>query len=443
MKSTVCPQVLIATSCLLSLALGPASAAEPTRDEVVARMQPYDGTSTDGVDRATLIGKVMAGYQGWFTTTTDGAGLGWQHYARRGEFRPGRCTIDLWPDVSELDDDEKFATPFRHADGTTAHVFSSHQRKTVVRHFRWMQEYGIDGVFVQRFVVETGRLASLAHCNTVLTHCREGANQHGRCYALMYDLSGLRAGGIERAIDDWKLLVDRMSLGRDDRDRAYLRHRGQPVVAVWGIGFNDGRAYTLAECDRLLEFLKNDPKYGGNTVLVGIPTGWRTLDRDSVADPALHATLLKADILSPWTIGRYDSLETVERHAKERWQPDLAWCRERGKEYLPVVFPGFSWHNLRSGKAKLNQIPRLKGEFLWRQYVGAKSAGATMVYQAMFDELDEGTAIFKCTSDPPVGASPFVAEKDLPSDHYLWLTGMGGKLVRGEIEVSEKLPMRK
>lgn len=89
-----------------------------------------------------------------------------------------------------------------------------------------------------------------------------------------------------------------------------------------------------------------------------------------------------------------------------------------------------------------DQIPRLKGEFLWRQFTEYKAAGATMIYQAMFDELDEGTAIFKCTSDPPVGTSPFVAEKDVPSDHYLWLTGMGGKLVRGEIETSEKVPPR-
>ena len=112
-------------------------------------------------------------------------------------------------------------------------------------------------------------------------------------------------GGLQHVIDDWKLLVDRMKLGRDDKDRAYLQHGGKPVVAVWGIGFNDGRKYTLAECERLVEFLKHDKQYGGCTVLVGVPTGWRTLDADSVPDKQLHEVIGRADIISPWTVGRY------------------------------------------------------------------------------------------------------------------------------------------
>jgi len=392
------------------------------------------------VDCSTLRGKVMAGYQGWFTAGGDGAKLGWRHYSKAGEFRPGVCSIDLWPDMSELDADEKFATPFRHADGRTAYVFSSHAAKTVARHFRWMQEYGIDGVFLQRFAVETRHEESRKHCDTVLANCRAGASRYGRCYALMYDLSGLPAGGTRQVIADWKRLVDQFKIARGDDD-CYLRHQNRPVVAVWGIGFNDRRAYSLAECDALIEFLKSDPYYGGNLVLAGVPTGWRTLDRDAVRTKDLHDVLAKADILSPWTIGRFHSLTTVDRHAKNDWESDIAWCQEHGKEYLPVVFPGFSWHNLR-GDAPLDQIPRLKGEFLWRQYVRARQSGATMIYQAMFDEMDEGTAIFKCTSDPPIGASRFVTYEELPSDHYLWVTGQGGKLIRGEIPLTESMPQR-
>jgi hypothetical protein len=118
-----------------------ATGAAPSHEETLARMQPYQGKAVQGVDVSALTGKVMCGYQGWFNAPGDGSGRGWVHYGR-GRFEPGQCTIDLWPDVNGLDDDEKFATSFRHADGSMAYVFSSHRRKTVLRHFQWMKEYG-------------------------------------------------------------------------------------------------------------------------------------------------------------------------------------------------------------------------------------------------------------------------------------------------------------
>jgi len=428
----------------VALPFGLLAAQQPalTREAVLAAMEPYDGPSVKGVDVSTLAGKVMCGYQGWFTTAGDAAERGWRHYSNRGKFEPGRCNIDLWPDVSELDADEKYATPFRHKDGGVASVFSSHNVKTVLRHFRWMEQHGIDGVFVQRFAVETSEARDLRHVNAVLAHCREGANRSGRAYAVMYDLSGLGAGGTQRVIDDWKLLVDRMKIGRDPKDAAYLRHGGKPVVAVWGVGFNDGRRYTLAECEQLVDFLKNDKDYGGCTVMLGVPTGWRTLDRDSVNDAALHRIVAKADVVSPWTVGRYRTLKGVAEHGQDRWKKDQAWCVEQKKDYLPVVFPGFSWHNMRPA-SPLDEIPRQKGQFLWRQFAEAKKAGAGMIYVAMFDEMDEATAIFKCTDDPPVGASSFLTMEGLPSDHYLWLTGQGGRLLRGEIPATDEPPVRK
>ena len=82
---------------------------------------------------------------------------------------------------------------------------------------------------------------------------------------------------------------------------------------------------------------------------------------------------------------------------------------------------------------KLNAIPRRKGEFLWNQFVATQMAGVDTAYIAMFDEIDEGTAIFKCTNHPPVGKGvSFLDYEGLPSDHYLKLTGEGGKLLRGE-----------
>ena len=43
------------------------------------------------------------------------------------------------------------------------------------------------------------------------------------------------------------------------------------------------------------------------------------------------------------------------------------------------------------------------------------------MYLAMFDEIDEGTAFFKCANEVPVGESPFLSFEGVPSDRYLWL----------------------
>ena len=44
----------------------------------------------------------------------------------------------------------------------------------------------------------------------------------------------------------------------------------------------------MEECIKLVDFLKNDPVYGGNAVMLGVPYWWRSLDRDCIGDPRLH-----------------------------------------------------------------------------------------------------------------------------------------------------------
>ncbi|MDO8541106.1 MAG: glycoside hydrolase family 71/99-like protein [Opitutaceae bacterium] len=395
--------------------------------------------TTRRVDSSTLRGKVMCGYQGWFNGEGDGANRGYNHWARGGARPgPGRVTVDLWPDLTELAPNERFATDFVHADGRPAEVFSSFVRPTVLRHFQWMREHGIDGVFIQRFINSLGRPASLTHNNTVLEHCREGARLHGRTYALMYDLSSLAPGHADRLIDDWKTLARET---RFTRDANYLKHRGKPLLALWGCGFkdNDKPRPSLDDWRKILTFLKNDPESGQLALMIGVPSFWREQTRDCIADPALHELLQMADVISPWTPGRYRTPEAAAKHATDVWQPDVAWCNERRIDYLPVAYPGFSWHNLKGDP--LDAIPRLQGRFLWSQVTAAKRIGADMLYVAMFDEVDEGTAIFKCTNNPPAGPGvSFLTYEGLPSDHYLRLTGLAGKVIRGELPPTDAIP---
>lgn len=388
----------------------------------------------------TLTGKVMCGYQGWFGTPGDGISSGWPHYGFRKE---GGCSIDLWPDVRELGSDELYESPLKLASGQPAQVFSSANPKTVQRHFEWMHTYGIDGVFLQRFGAAVKGGKSREFNDRVMENVRAASAKTGRTWCVMYDLSGLKAGEIESVVmQDWKRL-------RNERhvfdDPYYLRHGGRPVVAVWGIGFNDGRDYTIDECAALFRFLRDNPEFGGATVMAGVPYWWRTLDHDAAPDPKLHETLELARIISPWAVGRYSTPEGGEKTIAQIHSDDAKWCEAHGKAYLPVIFPGFSWANMmavRGKQGKLNATPRLGGRFLWSQAMKRIGLGTKMLYVAMFDEMDEGTAIFKCADEVPVGTQGFVTNDGVPSDHYLWLAGQIGRVLRGERTASAELPAR-
>lgn len=57
-----------------------------------------------------------------------------------------------------------------------------------------------------------------------------------------------------------------------------------------------------------------------------------------------------------------------------------------------------------------------------------------MLYIAMFDEVDEGTAIFKCTNQPPTAnGGKFLTYEGLASDHYLEMAGRAGRFLRNEL----------
>ncbi len=370
------------------------------------------------VDRSTLDGKIMCGYQGWFNCDGDGTHLGWIHWARdrKKNFAPGNVTFDLWPDMKEYEADERYQTGFRLPDGSPAEVFSSANRKTVLRHFRWMRDYNIDGAFIQRFANGLTSDSLRLHTDNVLMNASDACEMYGRTFAVMYDLSGINLQKHDKVVEeDWLRLKRELAITESD---AYLNHDGKPVVAIWGVGFSDKRSYSLDYCEKLIDWFQAQ----GVTVMLGVPSYWRDQTRDTMNDPHLHDVLRKADILSPWSVGRYSTPAQATEHGKDVWGKDRQWCDAESIDFLPVVFPGFSWFNLNGDP--IDSIPRLKGKFLKSQIIAAKNAGARMIYVAMFDEVDEATAVFKCTNQPPVGDGVhFIDYEGLPSDYYLRMLG--------------------
>lgn len=408
---------------------------------LVVLLATYSCMAQDKYSKISLFpsykGLVMAGYQGWFNTPDDGANKGWTHYNQQGKFEPGFCKIDIWPDVSEYK--KTYKTPFVDSAGNTCYVYSSYDASTTDLHFKWMKEYGIDGVFMQRFISALKNQKNLNHNNTVLANALKSAEKYKRAIAVMYDLSGMKDTDVELICNDWKSLVDSLHIANRGKKQSYLYHNNKPLVALWGVGFS-GRKYSNTSIEKLMDFLQHDPVYGGCAVLLGVPTQWRELKGDAAKDSSSYALYKRADIVQPWMVGRYKEANLSDRQV--RIKEDLEWCKTNKIDFVPVVYPGFSWHNMYPN-SPMNQIPRNRGQFFWKQLSSDIKTGVEMFYIAMFDEVDEGTAILKSSKNPPVGKSNFVTvESDLPNDYYLFLTGYAGKMLRKEMAWNSEVPLR-
>jgi hypothetical protein len=414
------------------------SISSPAQHSTIAHVANAKNKHAGFSKYPSYSGLVMAGYQGWFRTPKDGIA-----YPDENKIR-----IDMWPDVSEYQ--QTYPTGLKLADGKVASFFSSDDKSTVDLHFKWMKQYELDGVFMQRFFNAAKPEARHSGATNVLRNALQAASKYDRAVGVMYDLSGLKGSGQDCSllIDDWKYLVDSLRVTNQSGSQTYVYHNGKPLVTIWGLGFPD-RPYNIRNIgiSRFIDFLKNDPEYGGCTVMLGVPTFWRDLTADCNTDPYLHELIKQSDIVLPWTVQRFSPLlhNDMDRY-RDVMLADIKWCKDNGVAYVPCVYPGFSWHNLSRSEfpddiKPVGSIPRQGGRFYWQQISTAINAGATMLYVAMFDEVNEGTAIFKCSDNPPVSnIARFINMDGLPSDYYLWLTGEAGKMLRKEKPLSLAVP---
>lgn len=376
-------------------------------------------------DFSTLYGKHVVGYQGWFSCPTDPDGLGWRHWFK-GKPAATNLVVDMWPDTSELTPPELCDTGLSLPSGKPAYLFSSENPKTVARHFRWMRENNIDGVALQRFVSEFRVPQTLEHTDLVMNNVRAAAEAEGRGFFIMYDLSGDIPDIVEKVTRDWNKLTQSNHITDSP---SYMRHRGKPVVGLWGLGL---RPIPPQQAVELIRFFRTGPAPAA--IIAGVPAYWRTLGQDSRKEPEWAKVYRSVDVISPWTVGRFKNETEFDEFDKTQIKPDIAETKRLGIDYMPVVFPGFSWHNVNGGP--LNAIPRECGGFYKHQVEGVAKAGARMLYTAMFDEVNEGTAIFKVVAVPGQLPSdmPLLALDNsnchVHSDWYLKLVGEATVAVR-------------
>ena len=395
-------------------------------------------TSAGAVDASSLRGKVLCGYQGWFRCPRDRANAGWGHWSRDPRrIAPETLSFEMWPDLREYKPTERFPAPgFTHKDGEPAELFSSDNADTVRRHFEWMKDDGIDGVWLQHFVVELPGGPEQKHYESrsrVLGHVRAAAQETGRTWALTFDLTGMPTEKIFAVLTtEWKKLVDAGVMA----DERYLHEGGKPVVQVWGFYSHSPRnAMTAEVANQLIDFFKAPGRYHAYLVGGG-DWNWRLNP-----DPRWQALFRRLDAYSPWNVGNTSTDDTGTIHAATAsWVEDKQECEKLGMLWLPVIYPGFSWDNLQKKPPGSTLVPRRAGKFLWEQFHALSQLGADSVCVAMFDEVDEGTAIFKVTNDPP-GQGHFVTYEGMPSDWYLRLVGEGTRMLHDRRAVPSEIPL--
>ncbi|MEU3983447.1 glycoside hydrolase family 71/99-like protein [Streptomyces sp. NPDC026672] len=407
----------------LTLAAGSAAAAalSPTTARAATPAEtPTAGTASPVGD---VVGKITVGYQGWFACAGDGAPVnGWWHWSPDMSRAPrlGAASAKSWPDVRDYTRTYRTDMPNLNG-GSPAALFSSWDQQTVDTHFRWMRENGIDTAALQRF----NPFGSEGPTRDAMAQkVRSAAEANGRKFYVMYDVTGWTsmAGQIKQ---DW---TSKMSA--HTASSAYARQNGKPVVCVWGFGFSDNaRPFGAGECLDVVNWFKQQGCY----VIGGVPTHWRTGTEDS--RPGFSDVYHAFHMLSPWMVGRIGRAADSDSFYDNVNRPDLADCAAHGIDYQPCVLPG-----------DLQERQRAHGDFMWRQFYNMVRLGAQGIYISMFDEYNEANQIAKTAesaADVPAGSGIFALDEDgtsCSSDYYLRLTGDGGRMLKGQLPLTDRRP---
>ena len=402
-------------------------------------------TATQFAYGGDVKGKLVVGYQGWFACKDDGAPMNkWNHWGGSNGPSPGfgNLHFDLYPDVREFTN--TYQTGLGNlGNGEPSKLFSSYDSQVVNKHVEWMQTYGIDVAALQRFSSGvTPGSSSKAHKDGIATKLKNACETYGRKFYIMYDLSDMAmdTSFINILRKDWINTITSPSALNLLASPAYAKEMVggvlKPVVCIWGFG-SSGRPGDVNSYTTLVNWFKNT---AGCYVIIGGTNDWLT-------NTTLLPAFKLANMISPWLVGRFGDEAGANSYADGRMKDDFAYCNANGIDYMPVVFPGFTWANWKVGyENKRNDKPRMHGNFMWRQFYNVKSKGIPNVYVAMFDEFDEGTAIAKAAENAsmiPNNQWFLTLDADgvaCSSDFYLRLVGDAAKMMKGTIPLTSTHP---
>ncbi|MCU0858050.1 MAG: hypothetical protein MUC65_06575 [Pontiellaceae bacterium] len=421
-------------------------------------------TFSQVIANTTLDKKVIVGYQGWFGCAGDGsAANNWNHWQINKPDGRKIPAIDIWPKMGDYT--ETYNNGWTLRSGSAAKVFSAYDLSTVNVHFKWMQGFGIHGAFVGR---QTKTIADggngKAFRDQVLRNVASACVTYGRVFYINYDiseeennLSGSNINGnvFDRIKADADYWFGSSGFTATQKGR-YVTISNKPVIRIFGVGSprnkrTDGVWIFSADQARS----KLDTLNNSYTVILGVNKSWRTLDNTNIRsdwrDTQAHkdAAMLvwkQAQYMQGWTVNAFTDTSGADSYYRNVLTADINWGKAQSPvvNVIPVIWPGFSWRNKQDGSVGYNTVPRGNGDFYWNNGYEAikalidRAAPVKSITVAMFDEIDEGTAIMKveCVLNNTPTTTSFSKLADGSSaafitnvggsnnqpDYFLWLT---------------------
>ena len=370
-----------------------------------------------------VVGKITVGYQGWFACIGDGAPIdAWWHWSSNESQPPSPSNngIKAWPDMTIYS--KGYETAYANfGNGAQATLFSSYDQSTVNTHFSLMQQNGCDTAALQRFDPNGSEGPTR---NAITAKVNTAAQAYDRKFYIMYDASGWTNMQTEMPAD-WTA-----NMAQYTSSPAYAHQNGKPVVGIWGFGFDDtNHPWSAAACLEVIQWFQSQGCY----VMGGTPTYWRTGVNDSRAG---YLNVYSAfNMISPWMVGRIGSAADSDSFYTNVNVGDQAYCNSHSIDYQPCVLPG-----------DLSANQRAHGNFMWEQFYNMVRVGAQGIYISMFDEFGEGNQIVNTaatTAAVPTNSGLLALDEDgtaCSTDYYLRLTNDGGRMLKGQISITNVRP---
>ncbi|MFC1608292.1 LamG-like jellyroll fold domain-containing protein [Candidatus Latescibacterota bacterium] len=380
------------------------------------------------------------GYQAWHLAPDEGVFKKWEGWFE-ADTSPTAANIhgDNWPDMSEYPNEDLFNTEMYYQNGEKAKAYSCSRYSTIDLHVKWMKDYGLKGHFYQVQCANITNSGILGRADVITEYVRTASEKYEVKFCMMpcnnAKTDADNENIVSKIINYWKHCVDDLKITESSQ---YMYQNGLPVIGFFGFGLLN-RPMSVTEATEILDFFQNSPEQKYRVyVMGGVHVGWRTNPKPGGWEPVF----LRLDMIAPWrTIHNFTDQTPIVRMYE-----DLDYCNDNRMDYNPIVSPGGSAMHLPGDLRNID--PRNGGKFFWDQVYEVCKMGSKFMFVAMFDEIDEGTAMYKMAeteNDIPIGSNQVTLDEDgydLPSDWYLRLGGSAQDMLDHSIPLTAHIPIK-